>query len=556
MVYTQEQLKSELLSLIDKFEDEVVEFKEATTNYSFKDIGKYFSALSNEANLRNKREAWLVFGVTNNRKIVGTEYRKSGSLQSMKKELAANTNERLTFLEIYETTLEGKRIVAFQIPPAIPGIPTTWNGAAFAREHESVSPLAMNKVDLIRSQIGMDWSKEIVEGATLDDLDAKAVSYARQLFARKQRDRVKSQEILETLSDIEVLNKAGITFKGQITKTALLLLGKSESAFYFDGFIPRITWTLYNADKTIKAYEHFDMPLLLAVDKVYAKIRNEKYRYITGQQTLFPEEVDQYDPELIKEILNNCIAHSDYRRRGRVNVEEFEDHLVFINEGAFIPETIEQALEPGYKPPYYRNAFLCGAMVNLYMIDTNSMGIPMMYRIQRDKCFPLPSYDLSAMNRVKVTVYGKVLDANYTQLLHANGNLDIQTVFLLDQIQKKQTISLENYHELKKKNLVEGRYPNIFVSFKVANAVGERTRYITNRGLDENICRELVLQALKIQPATMWEILEVLDRGALSAVLTDVQKQRKVSNLLQKMKNENLIHPEGPRNKTRWHINK
>lgn len=556
MVYTQEQLKSELLSLIDKFEDEVVEFKEATTNYSFKDIGKYFSALSNEANLRNKREAWLVFGVTNNRKIVGTEYRKSGSLQSLKKELAANTNERLTFLEIYETTLEGKRIVAFQIPPAIPGIPTTWNGAAFAREHESVSPLAMNKVDLIRSQIGMDWSKEIVEGATLDDLDAEAVSYARQLFARKQRDRVKSQEILETLSDIEVLNKAGITFKGQITKTALLLLGKSESAFYFDGFIPRITWTLYNADKTIKAYEHFDMPLLLAVDKVYAKIRNEKYRYITGQQTLFPEEVDQYDPELIKEILNNCIAHSDYRRRGRVNVEEFEDHLVFINEGAFIPETIEQALEPGYKPPYYRNAFLCGAMVNLYMIDTNSMGIPMMYRIQRDKCFPLPSYDLSAMNRVKVTVYGKVLDANYTQLLHANGNLDIQTVFLLDQIQKKQTISLENYHELKKKNLVEGRYPNIFVSFKVANAVGERTRYITNRGLDENICRELVLQALKIQPATMWEILEVLDRGALSALLTDVQKQRKVSNLLQKMKNENLIHPEGPRNKTRWHINK
>lgn len=275
MVYTQEQLKSELLSLIDKFEDEVVEFKEATTNYSFKDIGKYFSALSNEANLRNKREAWLVFGVTNNRKIVGTEYRKSGSLQSLKKELAANTNERLTFLEIYETTLEGKRIVAFQIPPAIPGIPTTWNGAAFAREHESVSPLAMNKVDLIRSQIGMDWSKEIVEGATLDDLDAEAVSYARQLFARKQRDRVKSQEILETLSDIEVLNKAGITFKGQITKTALLLLGKSESAFYFDGFIPRITWTLYNADKTIKAYEHFDMPLLLAVDKVYAKIRNE-----------------------------------------------------------------------------------------------------------------------------------------------------------------------------------------------------------------------------------------------------------------------------------------
>lgn len=554
MVYTQDQLNTLLLSLIDKFEDEVVEFKEATTNYSFKDIGKYFSALSNEANLRNKREAWLVFGVSNTKAITGTEYRKSGSLQSLKKELAANTNERLTFLEIYEAELSGKRVVAFQIPPAIPGIPTTWNGAAFARDNESVSPLAMNKVDLIRNQIGMDWSKEIVEGATLDDLDCEAVSYARKLFAKKQRDRAKAQEVLETLSDVEVLNKAGITFKGQITRTALLLLGKSESAFYFDGFIPRITWTLYNADKTIKAYEHFDMPFLLAVDKVYAKIRNEKYRYIAGQQTLFPEEVDQYDPELIKEILNNCIAHSDYRRRGRVNVEEFEDHLVFINEGAFIPETIEQALEPGYKPPYYRNAFLCGAMVNLYMIDTNSMGIPMIYRIQRDKCFPLPSYDLDTLNRVKVTIYGKVLDANYTQLLHANETLDIQTVFLLDQIQKKQTISIVNYHMLKKQGLVEGRYPNIFVSFKIADAVGEKTKYIINRGLNENVCRELILQALRIQPSTMLELLEILDRGALSAILTAEQKQRKVSNLLQKMKNENLIYPVGPRNKTKWHI--
>lgn len=71
----------------------------------------------------------------------------------------------------------------------------------------------------------------------------------------------------------------------------------------------------------------------MAVDKVYSRIRNVKYRYIAGQQTLFPDEVDQYEPELIKEIINNCIAHQDYRLRGKINVEEFEDRLVFINEG-------------------------------------------------------------------------------------------------------------------------------------------------------------------------------------------------------------------------------
>ena len=305
MIYTDNQLKEKILYMLESFENEVIEFKEARTNYSFNDIGKYFSALSNEANLRGLQEAWLIFGISDDKRYVGTEFRKQGNLQSLKKEIVNGTNERLTFLEIYELTIEKCRVIAFQIPPAIRGIPTTWQGAAYAREHESVSPLPMNKVDLIRSQIGMDWSKEIVEEAAIEDLDQDAIKKARELFSKRQSDRKKAQEVLKKLSDIEVLNKAGITIKGRITRTALLLLGKSESKYFFDGFIPRITWTLYNADNSVKAYEHFDMPMLLAVDKAYSKIRNEKYRYIAGQQTLFPDEVDQYEPELIKEIINN-----------------------------------------------------------------------------------------------------------------------------------------------------------------------------------------------------------------------------------------------------------
>lgn len=554
MIYTDSHLKEKIKQMIDDFESEVVEFKEARSNYSFNDIGKYFSALSNEANIRCCQEAWLIFGISNDKQFVGTEFRKQGGLQNLKKELVSGTNERLTFMEIYELTMEKCRVVAFQIPPAIRGIPTTWQGAAYAREHESVCPLPMNKVDLIRSQIGMDWSKEIVEEASIDDLDSEAVKRARELFSKRQSDRKKAQEVLNKLSDIEVLNKAGITIKGKITRTALLLLGKSESSYFFDGFIPRITWTLYNADNTIKAYEHFDMPMLLAVDKTYARIRNVKYRYIAGQQTLFPDEVDQYEPELIKEIINNCIAHQDYRLRGKINVEEFEDRLVFINEGAFIPETIEQALEPGYKPPYYRNVFLCNAMVNLYMIDSNSMGIPMMYQIQRDKCFPLPTYDLNTINRVKVTVYGKILDKNYTQLLYSDTDLNMRTVFLLDQVQKHEVISKESFKKLKKRGLVEGRYPSIFVSFKVADIVGQKAVYVRNKGLDDDICKQLIIKALKsMKEANKQELMEVLEK-ALPEVLSDEQKSKKVSNLLQAMKKEGLVVAEGKNRYAKWSL--
>lgn len=554
MIYTDNQLKQKIVQMIDDFESEVVEFKEAKSNYSFNDIGKYFSALSNEANIRGLNEAWLVFGVTNDKRIVGTEFRKQGGLQNLKKELVNGTNERLTFMEIYELTMEKCRIVLFQIPPAIRGIPTTWQGAAYAREYESISPLPMNKVDLIRSQIGMDWSKEIVDGASIEDLNPEAIKKARKLFSKRQSDRKKAQEILSKLSDVEVLNKAGITIKGKITRTALLLLGNSESSYYFDGFIPRITWTLYNADNTVKAYEHFDMPMLLAVDKVYSRIRNVKYRYIAGQQTLFPDEVNQYEPELIKEIINNCIAHQDYRLRGKINVEEFEDKLIFINEGAFIPETIEQALEPGYKPPYYRNTFLCNAMVNLYMIDTNSMGIPMMYQIQRDKCFPLPTYDLDSINRVKVTVYGKILDKNYTQLLYSDADLNMKTVFWLDKVQKQEVISKESFKILKKQGLVEGRYPNIFVSFKVADIVGQKAEYVRNKGLDDDICKQLIIKALEpMGEASKQELMDVLEK-ALPDVLSKEQKSKKVSNLLQAMKREGLIVIKGKNKYAKWRL--
>ena len=554
MIYTDNQLKQKIVQMIDDFESEVVEFKEAKSNYSFNDIGKYFSALSNEANIRGLNEAWLVFGVTNDKRIIGTEFRKQGGLQNLKKELVNGTNERLTFMEIYELTMEKCRIVLFQIPPAIRGIPTTWQGAAYAREHESISPLPMNKVDLIRSQIGMDWSKEIVDGASIEDLNPEAIKKARELFSKRQSDRKKAQEILSKLSDVEVLNKAGITIKGKITRTALLLLGNSESSYYFDGFIPRITWTLYNADNTVKAYEHFDMPMLLAVDKVYSRIRNVKYRYIAGQQTLFPDEVNQYEPELIKEIINNCIAHQDYRLRGKINVEEFEDKLIFINEGAFIPETIEQALEPGYKPPYYRNTFLCNAMVNLYMIDTNSMGIPMMYQIQRDKCFPLPTYDLDSINRVKVIVYGRILDKNYTQLLYSDADLNMKTVFWLDKVQKQEVISKESFKILKKQGLVEGRYPNIFVSFKVADIVGQKAEYVRNKGLDDDICKQLIIKALEpMGEASKQELMDVLEK-ALPDVLSKEQKSKKVSNLLQAMKREGLIVIKGKNKYAKWRL--
>mgnify|MGYP001237768594 CR=1 FL=1 len=72
----QEQIQQLNKLLLQEYESEIVEFKEAKENYDFSDLGKYFSALSNEANLKHTENAWLVLGVED--KSHKSEYLKNG----------------------------------------------------------------------------------------------------------------------------------------------------------------------------------------------------------------------------------------------------------------------------------------------------------------------------------------------------------------------------------------------------------------------------------------------------------------------------------------------
>ena len=122
---------SPLLSeLITTWENEVVEFKHAGNDYSTDDIGKYFSALANEANLRGTESAWLIFGVNNQtRSVVGSDYRpQSERLHSLKMQIAENAEPRMTFRDIHELHHADGRVVLFEIPAAPRGIPIAWKG--------------------------------------------------------------------------------------------------------------------------------------------------------------------------------------------------------------------------------------------------------------------------------------------------------------------------------------------------------------------------------------------------------------------------------------------
>ncbi len=118
---------------------------------------------------------------------------------------------------------------------------------------------------------------------------------------------------------------------GKITNTAIILLGKPESTHLISPSVAQITWKL---DTEEKAYQHFEPPLFSTINDILTRIRNVNYKFFPSNQ-LIATEVLKYDPEVILEALNNCIAHQDYGLHSRIVLTEKTGKLIFSNAGAF-----------------------------------------------------------------------------------------------------------------------------------------------------------------------------------------------------------------------------
>ena len=523
-------------------ENEVVEFKEAKNSYDFNKLGQYFSALCNEANLNRTKYAWLVFGIENkHHKIVGTKFRHSQSgLESLKKEIADKTSGRITFSGIYEIILPEGRVILFQIPPAPRGIPIAFDGHFYGRDGESLVALNIEEIERIRFQSNViDWTAEIVPGADLADLDKEAIEKARIEFV-KRNPKYKEDE--PAWNDAKFLDKARLSIKGKITRTALILLGKEE-AEHFLGSTVKIRWNLKTVTNQDKASEVFSIPLILAVDEVFKRIRNLKYVYLRDG-TLFPDEFLRYEPFNIREPLHNAIAHQDYTKAGYINAVEFEDdHLVFSNYGTFLPKSVEDVVLSDTPEENYRNPFLVAAMKNLDMIETQGGGIRKMFNFQRQRFFPMPDYDLGN-GKCKVTITGKILNEDFARILIKNPHLSLEDILLLDKVQKQKPITDEDYKYLKASKFIEGRKPNFYLSSQVIEPTDDETlkaEYIKNRAFDDDHYKKMILNYLTKWKEASRKQIENLLWDKLSDVLDNNSKYHKITNLLSSLKNSEQI---------------
>ena len=191
------------------------------------------------------------------------------------------------------------------------------------------------------------------------------------------------------------------------------------------------------------------------------------------------------------------------------------------------------------------------------MIDTASMGIRRVYSIQREKLFPMPDYDLSKHNQVRVTVYGKVLNDNYTKILFENPNMDLDTVYLLDKVQKGESISRAEAAVLRKLGLIEGKIPKLFISATVAEALDQKAQYIKNKGLDDQYYKKMIIDYLNKWGKGRKSDFEKLLLDKLPDSLTPAQKNTKIRNLLSSLRMCGMIETDSENHqRSNWVLTK
>ncbi|MCC7172789.1 MAG: putative DNA binding domain-containing protein [Planctomycetes bacterium] len=546
----------ELIALIDRLraeprEAEWFEFK--GDHVAPERLGQYVSGLANSAGRASRDHGYLVLGVDDDsHEVVGTSFdpatAKAKGNQSLVPWLCAKL-EPNPGVEFRIATYSGDRRAVLMSVGAATNGPVRFDGTGYIRIGSDLTTLDKHReIEAELWSLKRDWSAKPCDSATLGDLDPDAIAKAREQFALRN---TKQAESLRQWDDETFLSKLKLLKHGRVTNAALLLLGGEAAPSIVSPAVARISWVLRDATKRDLDYAHFDPPFVVTVDRVLERIRNLTVRVLPSG-TLFPRELSQYDPWVVREALHNAIAHQDYRLHGKINVVEYPDRIVLSNVGSFLPGSVERVIEDDVPPEVYRNPFLASAMVSLGLIDTRGGGIRRMYVTQQQRGFPLPDFDLSEPNRVVVTVDGRVRDERYTRLLMERADLELFDVIQLDHVQKGLRITRDEHRRLKAHGLVEGRYPNTIIAGGIARLAGHAGRHLRERGFRKQYYLDMILALVReAEPVSRQDVDDAL-LSALPGRLSHAQRRKKIQNLLGELSRAGRIVNRGSRGSPKW----
>lgn len=514
-------------------ETEVLEFKEARTQFDATKLVNYCCALANEGG------GHLVLGVSDRRprRVVGTA--AFGNLQQVKLTLLRELRLRV---EVVELQHGDGRVLVFSVPARPIGTPLATNDTYWMRSGESLVAMPPDHLQRIFAEGVPDFSASICPGATLADLSPQAIARFRELWETRQPPRgARSDQLL--LEDAELVEQGGITY------AALILLGTARALSRYLA-CAEIVFEYRNSDAEIAYAQRVELrDAFLAIDDELwraVNLRNTVHSFVDG---LFRRDIPTFNERAFREAVLNAACHRDYRLQGSTFIKQWPNRVEITNPGGFPPGITVENILTRQSP---RNRRLAEAFARCGLVERSGQGADLLFETAvREGKTPL-DYRGSDAFQVRLTLHGEVEDEGFLRYLEeatrdAGRLLSVEELRVLDAIRREQpipTVEASTVRVLIDLGLIErAGKKRLVLSRKYHRLIGTPGTFTRKAGLDRGTNKALLLKHVSENPgAPLADLCEVLPSLSVDQVKT----------LLKELKREGRVRSEGRTRAGRW----
>jgi ATP-dependent DNA helicase RecG len=512
--------------LLNAPEGEHLEFKEAKNFYKFDKLVQYACAIANCGGGR------IALGISDRRprSVVGSaafpqpEYTRESLIDKL--------HIRVDF-QLLEH--EGKRVLVFEIAGHPLGLPVQADGIVWWRMGDRLVPMPPEDIRAIHEETGRDFSADICEGATLDDLDESAIEVFREKWIMKSGNhRLKQATIPQLLCDCEAIADDGITY------AALSLFGKYSS---LGRFLPQseivFEYRSTEASGPAQQREEFRVGFFACHDRLWELInlRNDKQHYQDG---LFVFDIPTFNERSVREALLNAVSHRNYQLSGSIFVRQYRDRLVIDSPGGFPVDISFENILDRQSP---RNRKIAEILARCGLVERSGQGMNLIYEMSVKEAKPLPDFTGTDANLVRITLNGSVLSQKMLSLINKIGNkrlknfstddfLVINSVFYEQKLPSKLNKKTKRLIDM---GIIEhvshGKYALARRFYEVVRKTGARTRFT---GLDRATNKELLCKHIKENGNSgtpfrkLQQVLPGHSRSQIQVLMRELQKEGKI----------------------------
>jgi ATP-dependent DNA helicase RecG len=519
-------------------ETEQIEFKEAKKSFSFDDLVKYTAAIANE------RGGHIVLGVSPKlpRRVVGSE-----AFRDLPKVVHGLLQKVGIRVEAHDVPHPDGRVVVFVVPSRPTGAPIEIDGCYLMRAGESLTPMTPDRLRGIIYENAPDFSAEIHDTASPDDLNPAAIQAFRELWQKKS-----GNQALASLTSSQLLEDAGLLVDGRVTYAALLLLGTTR-ALSRHLALAEVIFEYRSSELPGPANQRveFRQGFLSYFDELWQLInlRNDVQHY---QEGLLVWDIPTFNERACREAILNAISHRDYRSGASVFVRQYTRRIEIESPGGLPPGVTVENILSKQNP---RNRLLAESLARCGFVERSGQGADLMFRLSIKEGKLRPDYSRSDDHWVLLTLHGSVQDPKFVTFLEqvsAQSNLTfgVNDLIVLSLVHEQEPIpeSLSGVvrhlldsgtiERLGRKKLVLSRR-----FYRLARRPGEYTR---RRGLDHETNKELLmkhLDACDAEGSRMKELQQVLP----------AKSDHQIRRLLHELRSEGRAHKAGKKRGTRWY---